>query len=405
MDLILKPVRVATSKPARKTYLNTILFMITSSILLGLAVFAYILFYYNYVPQIGIERVIHLQYGAGPHPYGITSLDASLVSQQPYDITLTLHVPRSPPNLHRGNFMLSLTLLSPTYKPHPPPTHLDPLTSPIGTATLPPPLPPTLSLSKDDILFTSRRPTILTYTSRLISLSSRLLSLPLYLLNLKHESETLHIPMAESASFPRGRKNIPGFAMLELQAGQEVQVYSAKITFTARFGGLRWLMYNHRVISFVIFTSAFWVAEVLFTAIGWLIVRSIFSSAATVKKEEAGAVKAEETDASLTGIKNEGDETDELDLSDTPRTFPTYGRQAPLRYVSSGKDEPQVKDEDSEEYVAFQRGALAEADDEDDGEDVGGYRGGRTDSGIGTSFSEGGEMGGVKRRRSKGGRV
>jgi seipin len=37
--------------------------MITSSILLGLAVFAYILFYLNYVPQIGIERVIHLQYG------------------------------------------------------------------------------------------------------------------------------------------------------------------------------------------------------------------------------------------------------------------------------------------------------------------------------------------------------
>ena len=60
---MLKPVRVATSKPARQTYLNTILFMITSSILLGLAVFAYILFYYNYVPQIGIERVIHLQYG------------------------------------------------------------------------------------------------------------------------------------------------------------------------------------------------------------------------------------------------------------------------------------------------------------------------------------------------------
>ena len=61
-DLIMKPVRVATSKPAQQTYLNTILFMVTSSILLGLAVFAYILFYLNYVPQIGIERIIHLQY-------------------------------------------------------------------------------------------------------------------------------------------------------------------------------------------------------------------------------------------------------------------------------------------------------------------------------------------------------
>lgn len=332
----------------------------------------------------------------GPHPYGITSLDTSLVSQQPYDISLTLHVPRSPPNIHRGNFMLSLSLLSPTYKPLPPPTDPSP-TTPISGAT------GALSLSNSDILFSSRRPTLLTYTSRLVSLSERLLALPLYILGLKHESEILHIPMAESATFPRGRKNIPGFAMLELQAGQEVQVYAAKITFKAKFGGLRWLMYNHRILSFVVFTSAFWIAEVLFTAVGWLAVRAVFSTGAEVKKE----VKGEETDGSVAGVKKEGEETDEPDLSDTPRTFPTYGRQAPLRYVSSGKDEPQVKDEDSEEYAALERGGLAEADDEDedDGEDVGGYRGARTDSGIGTSFSEGGERGSVKRRRSKGGRI
>lgn len=59
----MKPVHVATSKPARQTYLNTVLFMIASGVLIGLAAFAYILFYLNYVPQIGIERVIHLQYG------------------------------------------------------------------------------------------------------------------------------------------------------------------------------------------------------------------------------------------------------------------------------------------------------------------------------------------------------
>jgi len=63
----MKPVRLATSKPARQTYLNTVLFMITSAILLGLASCAYILFYFNYVPQIGIERVIHLQYGQAMH--------------------------------------------------------------------------------------------------------------------------------------------------------------------------------------------------------------------------------------------------------------------------------------------------------------------------------------------------
>jgi len=59
----MKPVRIASSKPARRTYLNTILFMITSAVLLGLAAFAYILFYLNYVPQISIEKIVHLQYG------------------------------------------------------------------------------------------------------------------------------------------------------------------------------------------------------------------------------------------------------------------------------------------------------------------------------------------------------
>lgn len=289
--------------------------------------------------------------------------------------------------------MLSLSLLSPTYKPLP---------STTDASTLTPANGPTLALAREDILFSSRRPALLTYTSRLVSLSERLLALPLYILGLKHESEILHIPMAESASFPRGRKNIPGFAMLELQAGQEVQVYAAKITFKARFGGLRWLMYNYRIVSFVIFTAAFWIAEVLFAAIGWLVVSAVFSTGGDVKRE----VNGEEMDGSVVGVKKEGGESDGPELSDTPRTFPTYGRQAPLRYVSTGKDEPQVKDEDSEEYAALERGGLAEADDEDedDGEEVGGYRGGRTDSGIGTSFSEGGERGSVKRRRSRGGK-
>lgn len=61
--MILRPIRVATSRPARQTYLNSLLFIIASSILFALAVVAYILFYIEYIPQINIERVIHLQYG------------------------------------------------------------------------------------------------------------------------------------------------------------------------------------------------------------------------------------------------------------------------------------------------------------------------------------------------------
>jgi seipin len=283
--------------------------------------------------------------------------------------------------------MLSLSLLSSNYR------------SPLAPAT---PLAvegfgPTASLNQEDILFFSRRPAILTYTSRLVSLSERIFSLPLYIFGLRRESEILNIPMAESATFPKGWKTVPGFVMLELQAGQEVQVYDIRIHFAARFEGLRWMMYNHRIISFITFTSAFWFSEVLFAALGWVAVRSIFSpkEEATSKKE----IKGEDTDVSTIKNKEEEATEDEPDLSDTPRTFPTYGRQPPLRY------EPKVKDEDSEEYILDETAIqplAAEADDEDEEEPYTGARGGRTDSGLGTSFSEGGERSGLARRRSKG---
>lgn len=200
--------------------------------------------------------------------------------------------------------------------------------------------------------------------------------------------------MAELANFRKGYKNIPAYILLELQTGQEVQVYDVHVHFTARFGGLRWMMYNHRIISFFIFVTAFWFAEVIFAVLGWAALRVIFApvSREVVKKEEA-----EETDAS-TAVKEEDEEIDEPDLSDTPRTFPTYGRQPPLRYV------PKIKDEDSEEYILDEttiQPLAAEADDES--EDFGG-RSGRTDSGIGTSFSEGGGRG-LSRRKSRGGRA
>lgn len=111
------------------------------------------------------------------------------------------------------------------------------------------------------------------------------------------------------------------------------------------------------------------------------------------------AIKGEETEESTVHVKME-EETDDPDLSDTPRTFPTYGRQAPLRYVPKVKDE----DEDEKDYALDETSIqplAAEADDES--EDFGG-KAGRTDSGIGTSFSEGGERG-LARKRSRSGRT
>ncbi|RDL41822.1 uncharacterized protein BP5553_01801 [Venustampulla echinocandica] len=343
----------------------------------------------------------------GPHPYGIACLDSELISQQAYDISITLRVPRSPPNLDTGNFMLSLNLLSQSYKPS-----LFPITPP-PSSTNPPPThlisTPSLSIPPETVLHSSRRPTILPYASPLISLSSRILSLPLYILNLRQESESLTIPMAERLSFPgRSTKLVPRYAFLEVQAGQHIQVYSVQINFTARFSGLRWVMYNHRIASLIIFTSAFWVVEVVFALLGWMGFRMLFSSTeppsslsskskAQIKKERG--IEDEDTET----IKTEPATEDEPDLSDTPRSFPTYGRQPPLRYEPRIKDEERDNDEDIIEGAAIQP---LDADDEDE-HILGGMRGRERrgvgeDSGLGTSFSEGGARSGAARRRSGG---
>ncbi|TVY91347.1 Seipin-like protein, partial [Lachnellula willkommii] len=275
--------------------------------------------------------------GDGPHPYGITSLDSSLISQQAYDISLALHVPRSPSNLETGNFMLALTLLSPNHNP-------------IAQETTSP-----LPLQPDTILYTSRRPTLLSYTSPLISRATRLLSLPLYILSLKTESEHLSIPMGELITFPKGWTNIPAYALLEIQAGQGIQVYDVSVVFTARFGGMRWLMYQHWILAFIGFTGAFWGVEVLLAGVAWLVIQSWFGKD---EVQEKGIVKEEK--GGHEKIKEERETDEDPDLSDTPRTFPTAWRQAPLRY------EPKIKDE--EEYVLDDTEIQplgAQADDED----------------------------------------
>ncbi|KAK5260185.1 hypothetical protein LTR40_004621, partial [Exophiala xenobiotica] len=113
-SLALAPVRILTSRTAIKAYLSTILFLVTSTILLTISSTTFGFFYYKYIPQINLERVLYLQYGPEQHPYATTALDTSaLISQQAYDVELVLDMPRTPTNLEAGNFMLDLSLLGP----------------------------------------------------------------------------------------------------------------------------------------------------------------------------------------------------------------------------------------------------------------------------------------------------
>ncbi|KAL8658238.1 MAG: hypothetical protein Q9226_001148 [Calogaya cf. arnoldii] len=365
-ETALVPFHAAVSKPAQKAYLGTFLFATTSLFLLGLSTVAYALFYFNYVPQVSVERTIHLQFGEG-HPNGVATLDSSLTSLQAYDVSLLLHLPRTPNNQAAGNFMLDLSLLSPAKSP--------------STAEK---LLPESALKQR--LAHSRRPAILTYASPIIDTASTLIGLPWYVLGWKTESEVVEVSMFEGVEFPKGWTNVPQAVKLVVEADEKMQFYEVGIRIFAKFGGLRWIMYHHRILSYVVFTTMFWSSSMISALIAWLVLSSYLASDATVAKKEESAsprIKAERSESE----KDEPFLTE--GLSDTSRTFPTLGRHVPLRFtgreeeVRRGGDE-RVKQEDEVIESAGLQPLMAEADDEDEGIETSGFR----DSGIGTSLDE-----------------
>ena len=126
----------------------------------------------------------------------------------------------------------------------------------------------------------------------------------------------------------------------------------------------------------------------------WLAFSLYVSSRSTAPKSEpqknGSIIKTEPSDS------EHFDPFSTEDLSDTSRTFPTLGRQAPLHFTK--KAEGGIKKEEEETIKSAAIDPFHnEADDEDDdeGRDTAGWR----DSGIGTSLEEGDRRESVQRRR------
>ncbi|CAO1601732.1 hypothetical protein XANCAGTX0491_005374 [Xanthoria calcicola] len=375
-DIALVPFHAVLSKPAQKAYLGSFLLATTSLFLLALSTIAYALFYFNYVPQVSVERTIHLQFGDG-HPNGVATLDSSLAALQAYQVSLLLHLPRTPNNQAAGNFMLDLSLLAPAKVPS------------TAEKLLP-------ESARKQRLAHSRRPAILTYASPLIDTASTLTGLPWYVLGWKTESEVVEVSMFEGVEFPKGWTNVPQEVKLVVEANEKMQFYEVGIRIFAKFGGLRWIMYHHRILSYLIFTTMFWSSSMFSALVAWLVLSSYLASDATeVKKEDQTPRK----------IKAEPSESERYEpsltegLSDTSRTFPTLGCHIPLHFAGReesarrGSNEGEKQVDEVIQSTGLQP-LLAEADDEDEGIETSGFR----DSGIGTSLDEI-QRGRVQRRK------
>ncbi|KAI9844774.1 MAG: hypothetical protein M1837_005307 [Sclerophora amabilis] len=318
MDIALAPFRAATSKPAQRTYLSSILFFAASLVLFGLAIAAYGLFYFNFIPQIDIEQIVYLQFGNGQYPHGVASLGDGLVSQQAYDVIVDLDLPRSPPNLAAGNFMLNLSLLSSP--------------GPVNFRSI---------FTEQELISYSRRPAILTYTSPLVDKFLTTANAGWFLFGWKREAEKLEVQMLENMEFAKGWRNVPKALKLEVQSDEKMMFYSARVRFAARFSGLRWIMYNHRILSFIAFTAMFWLTELLFTALAWFLFSTYFFPTSTTSDDDRSALKTEAEVVSSSDrlpIKLEqGEDPDAFILSDRSNTLATFSRQPSLGYPKSIK--------------------------------------------------------------------
>ena len=310
---------------------------------------------------------------------------------------MTLTLPRSPTNVHRetGNFMVALHLLNGSpeiqrvIQPPVPPLNIDnPLTgksggpdissAAFGIAPIPLAVPDPIShLTHNKILFSSTRAAVIPYIDPLVAQAKRVMFLGYHVLFPEHsEMVTLEVPLAEKVQFPRrsGRNaatlelvgdGTPTSLLVEVQAGQRLQVYEAGVTITAKLSGLRWFMYHHRIVSFALGTGAFWAAEVVLMVVGWgvggyllgvLMSESGKEGGEQEVKKAKGKRRARIQDGGSTGDGYDPEhETDEEEstMSDTERTFPSRSGAPPLKYepgsIKSEEDEKRIKEEEDEE--------------------------------------------------------
>lgn len=288
-----------------------------------------------------------------------------LKSQQPYDITISLAMPRSPANTERGNFMVDLQLLK---------------TRPaLGNITEGPSAVP----KESDILFRSRRPAIVPYEDPVVNLASRVIFLAYHLMVQDTHVLRLDVKMAEKVVLSSQQSALPKWMSVEVLAGQTIETYNASLIMNAQLRGLRWLMFHYRLPTFVIAAAIFWAAEVLFMLAAWLAwTRPGPSKTPEVDKET-------ELERSSQAIKKEED-----DLSDIPMTFPTYGKQPPLAYEPT----PRAASPDRGPEGGLPHDAEADDEAEDDGQSSA-----PADSGIGTSYSEASRGGDIRKRPSRAG--
>lgn len=249
------------------------------------------------------------------------------------------------------------------------------------------------------ILFTSRRPALVPYVDPVVSLASRVFFLAYHVLFPASQTLTMTVPLAERVEFFK-ESLVPAAAFVEVEAGQDIQIYKAELTLTAQLRGLRWLMFHYRLITYTAFTVLFWLCELLFMSVAWAGWVS-FTGPADDDLPEKGRRRAIDGGNDHSGSDDDDGDGDEYaedsDASDQPHSSSSQRKSLKFKKEASVKDE-----EDSARLLSEIPLASPgiEADDEDDFDEGEEDRKHAASAGLGTGYKQGGSDQ-VRRRASQ----
>lgn len=254
------------------------------------------------------NRELTHYYRVGDNPFGVAPITPPLPkTEQHYDVSITMTLPESPRNTGRGNFMVALHLLDTDLS-----KSMDVLHSPESGRSL---------VDPQSVIYTTRRPALMPYVDPAVSLARRLAWLPFRVVFPKNDVYFMTLPLAENVVFSRSSR-VPKSIYVEVQAGQDLQTYEAAVTMTANLRGLRWILHNYRIVSFITLTLGFWSMEMLFAGLMLFTLGAFVGSddhppkpelEDSEKREEddLGEVKLEERMRELPSIKREHSQEDE----------------------------------------------------------------------------------------------
>ena len=245
------------------------------------------------------------------------------------------------------------------------------------------------------VLFMSRRPALMPYVDPVVSLTSRVLFMAYHLFSSQSQKHQLTIGLAERVAFPK-ESVLPASAYVEVEAGQDIQIYSTELIMTAQLRGLRWLMVHYRLLTYVVFTMLFWFFEVLFMSAAW----TLYSSSVSSGDSQGWMVPKGRRRGGTAGDTEDDDDSND-DEDDDHYEGDTHSQQPRPGSSRHAKTEYGIKDERGERLLADIPAAGAEADDEFDyGDEDEVTKEEGQPSGMATSYREEGQ-GSIRRRASR----